>query len=64
MLQKDAAWKDPNGGPADPQSLGSGPRDVLRTANFTGNTAQGFVVASGSATIANERFQINNSGCR
>ena len=60
VLQKDAAWKDQHGGPADPQAgnIGGTKRDVLRTANFADGTAQGFLADSGTWTVTNQRYQV------
>ena len=61
-MQKDFAWQDQTGGPADPQpgNIGGGPRDVLRSANFDvpANAADGFFVDSGNFTVANGRYQV------
>jgi Ca2+-binding RTX toxin-like protein len=60
VLQQDAAWGDQHGGPADPQAgnIPGGPRDVLRSASFDNNSAQGFVPASGTWSVVNGRYQV------
>ncbi|MES2098682.1 MAG: LEPR-XLL domain-containing protein [Pseudomonadota bacterium] len=60
VLQKDFAWGDQTGAPADPQAgnIPGGKRDVLRSADFTGNTAQGFVAESGTWSVAGERYEV------
>jgi Ca2+-binding RTX toxin-like protein len=59
VLQKDAAWRDQHGGPADPQPGNStGARDVLRSANFNSGTAQGFTPQIGTFSVANNRYQV------
>lgn len=49
VLQKDYAWQDQTGAPADPQAgnIPGGPRDVLRSAGFNDGTLQGFAIDSG-----------------
>jgi hypothetical protein len=49
VMQKDFAWRDQTGAPADPQpgNIKGGPRDVLRGANFNSGTTEGFAVDSG-----------------
>jgi hypothetical protein len=66
VSQKDTAWQDQTGGPIDPQpgNIPGGSRDVLRGANFNnGGTLQasGFMVDSGSWTIANGQLQVGAS---
>jgi Ca2+-binding RTX toxin-like protein len=53
VLQKDFAWQDQTGAPADPQAgnIPGGHRDVLRSADFNDGQTQGFVTASGTWTI-------------
>ncbi len=60
VLQKDAAWHDQHGGPADPQAgnIPGGQRDVLRSASFDNGNAQGFVPTIGSWSLANGRYQV------
>jgi hypothetical protein len=59
VLQKDAAWGDQHGGPADPQPGNSnGARDVLRSANFTSGNAQGFTPQIGTFSVANDRYSV------
>jgi Ca2+-binding RTX toxin-like protein len=50
VLQKDFAWQDQTGAPADPQAgnIPGGARDVLRSATFNDATNQGFTAASGT----------------
>jgi Ca2+-binding RTX toxin-like protein len=50
VLQKDFAWQDQTGAPADPQAgnIPGGPRDVLRSATFNDATTQGFAIDSGN----------------
>ena len=57
VLQKDFAWQDQTGAPADPQAgnIPGGTRDVLRSADFNDGTAQGFVVDSREAGGAVQR---------
>ncbi|HET9823430.1 MAG TPA: LEPR-XLL domain-containing protein [Burkholderiaceae bacterium] len=60
VLQKDFAWGDQTGAPADPQAgnIPGGPRDVLRSATFAGNNADGFVAASGTWTVTNNAYEV------
>jgi hypothetical protein len=60
VLQKDFAWQDQTGAPADPQAgnIPGGKRDVLRSANFNDGTAQGFFVDSGTWTVTSGRYQV------
>jgi Ca2+-binding RTX toxin-like protein len=60
VLQKDFAWGDQTGAPADPQAgnIPGGPRDVLRSADFAGNNPQGFVAESGTWKVANNRYEV------
>ena len=60
VLQKDAAWNDQHGGPADPQAgnIPGGQRDVLRSASFDNGNPQGFVPASGNWNVVNGRYQV------
>jgi Ca2+-binding RTX toxin-like protein len=60
VLQKDAAWHDQTGGPADPQAgnIPGGPRDVLRSSNFNDGAAQGFLADSGTWSVVNGRYQV------
>ena len=60
VLQKDAAWKDQHGGPADPQpgNIGGTQRDVLRSATFTaGGAAQGFNAQVGTGVVVGTSYQ-------
>jgi Ca2+-binding RTX toxin-like protein len=63
VRQQDFAWQDQTGGPADPQpgNIPGGPRDVLRSANFTdaANALEGFAVDSGRWTVANSVLQVS-----
>ena len=60
VRQKDFAWHDQTGGPADPQAgnMPGGKRDVLRTANFNDGTLQGFAVDSGTWTVTGGRLTV------
>lgn len=60
VLQKDFAWQDQTGAPADPQAgnIPGGPRDVLRSATFDGNQANAFVAASGTWTVTNNAYEV------
>jgi hypothetical protein len=60
VLQKDEAWHDQHGGPADPQAgnIPGGKKDVLRTADFSDNTAGPMAPQTGSWTVANGRLQV------
>jgi hypothetical protein len=56
VRQKDFAWQDQTGAPADPQAgnIPGGKRDVLRSANFDGDSTtalHGFYVDSGAFTV-------------
>ncbi len=63
-LQKDFAWGDQTGAPADPQAgnIPGGPRDVLRSADFAGNNASGFVAAAGSWQVTNNAYEVAPAG--
>jgi Ca2+-binding RTX toxin-like protein len=60
VLQKDFAWQDQTGAPADPQAgnIPGGKRDVLRSADFNDGKAQSFVAESGSWTVTSGKYQI------
>jgi Ca2+-binding RTX toxin-like protein len=60
VLQKDAAWQDQTGAPADPQAgnIPGGKRDVLRSADFNNQQGQGFVAESGSWSIAGGKYEV------
>ena len=60
VLQKDFAWQDQTGAPADPQAgnIPGGKRDVLRSADFNNGQAQGFFADSGSWTVSGGRYQV------
>ena len=64
VLQKDFAWQDQTGAPADPQAgnIPGGPRDVLRSASFNGlqgnQSAEGFFIDSGNWTVTNAKYQV------
>jgi Ca2+-binding RTX toxin-like protein len=49
ILQKDEAWHDTHGGPADPQAgnIPGGKRDVLRAASVDNGSTSGFAPVSG-----------------
>jgi Ca2+-binding RTX toxin-like protein len=61
VLQKDFAWQDQTGAPADPQAgnIPGGKRDVLRSADFNDGQAQGFVPESGKWTITSGKYEIS-----
>jgi hypothetical protein len=63
VLQRDFAWHDQTGAPADPQAgnIPGGHRDVLRSASFGGQQgqgAQGFFVDSGMWAVVNGGYQV------
>ncbi|MES2786668.1 MAG: hypothetical protein V4684_14495, partial [Pseudomonadota bacterium] len=60
VLQKDAAWQDQTGAPADPQAgnIPGGKRDVLRSADFNNQQGQGFVPESGSWSITAGKYGV------
>jgi Ca2+-binding RTX toxin-like protein len=60
IRQKDSAWHDQTGAPADPQAgnIPGGSRDVLRSASFNTGTAESFAVDSGVWTVTSGRFQV------
>ena len=60
VLQKDFAWGDQTGAPADPQAgnIPGGKRDVLRSAGFNDGTLSGFAVDKGSFTVQNSALQV------
>jgi Ca2+-binding RTX toxin-like protein len=60
VKQKDAAWQDQTGAPADPQAgnIAGGRRDVLRSASFNTGTSDMFAVDSGIWTVASGRYQV------
>jgi Ca2+-binding RTX toxin-like protein len=60
VLQKDFAWQDQTGAPADPQAgnIPGGKRDVLRSAGFDDGQAQGFFADSGTWTVTGGRYQV------
>lgn len=60
VLQKDFAWQDQTGAPSDPQAgnIPGGPRDVLRSADFSNGNAQGFAIDSGTWTVTSGRYQV------
>jgi hypothetical protein len=61
VLRKDSAWQDQTGAPADPQAgnIPGGQRDVLRSADFTGNQTQGFFVDTGMWAATNGRYEVS-----
>lgn len=61
VLQKDQSWQDQTGAPSDPQAgnIPGGKRDVLRSADFTGNQSQGFVAEAGAWTVTNGRYEVS-----
>jgi Ca2+-binding RTX toxin-like protein len=60
VLQKDYAWQDQTGAPADPQAgnIPGGARDVLRSAGFNDGSTDAFFVDSGIWTVAAGRYQV------
>jgi Ca2+-binding RTX toxin-like protein len=60
VLQKDFAWQDQTGAPADPQAgnIPGGKRDVLRSAGFNDGTLSGLAVDSGSFTVSGGALQV------
>src|SRR5690606_33681791 len=60
VLQKDFAWQDQTGAPADPQAgnIPGGKRDVLRSADFNNGQAQGFYADSGQWNVSGKRYQV------
>ncbi|MCP9780196.1 MULTISPECIES: DUF4347 domain-containing protein [Cyanobium] len=60
VLQKDFAWRDQTGAPADPQAgnIPGGKRDVLRSADFNDGTAQGMFVDAGTWTVSGGSYQV------
>jgi Ca2+-binding RTX toxin-like protein len=60
VLQKDFAWQDQTGAPADPQAgnIPGGKRDVLRSAGFNDGTLTGFAVDSGSFSVVNGKLSV------
>jgi Ca2+-binding RTX toxin-like protein len=61
VLQKDFAWGDQTGAPADPQAgnIPGGKRDVLRSAGFNDGTPSGFAVDSGSFAVVNGKLSVS-----
>jgi hypothetical protein len=61
VLQKDFAWQDQTGAPADPQAgnIPGGPRDVLRSAGFQDGSMEGFLVDTGSFEVQNGVLQVS-----
>jgi Ca2+-binding RTX toxin-like protein len=60
VLQKDFAWQDQTGAPADPQAgnIPGGPRDVLRSAGFNDGTSDEFYSATGTWSVVSGRYQV------
>ncbi|MEE4312992.1 MAG: hypothetical protein V2J11_00765, partial [Desulfofustis sp.] len=60
VLQKDFAWQDQTGAPADPQAgnIPGGKRDVLRTASFNLDETQGWMLESGIWSIMSGRYYV------
>ncbi len=60
VLQKDFAWQDQTGAPADPQAgnIPGGARDVLRSAGFNDGTSDDFFVDSGVWSVVSGRYQV------
>jgi Ca2+-binding RTX toxin-like protein len=64
VRQQDFAWQAQTGGPDDlqPGNIPGGPRDVLRSANFNGQSAsstEGFFADSGSWEVSGGRLQVS-----
>ncbi|MBI4292469.1 MAG: LEPR-XLL domain-containing protein [Betaproteobacteria bacterium] len=61
VLQKDVAWQDQTGAPADPQAgnIPGGARDVLRSAGFNDGTLSGLAVDSGSFTVSGGALKVS-----
>lgn len=61
VLQKDFAWGDQTGAPSDPQAgnIPGGKRDVLRSADMSGQNAQaqGFYTETGTWTMSGGTYQ-------
>jgi hypothetical protein len=63
VLQQDAAWHTQTGAPTDPQA-GNTPgtqRDVLRSANFSGNGPSALFVAAGTWNVTGGAYQNTTS---
>ena len=60
VLQKDFAWGDQTGAPADPQAgnIPGGKRDVLRSAGFNDGTMSGFAVDAGSFAVESGKLSV------
>jgi len=60
VKQRDSAWQDQTGAPADPQAgnIAGGRRDVLRSASFNDGLAQGFSPDSGTWSVVGGRYQV------
>ena len=60
MNQKDLAWRDQTGAPADvqPGNIPGGERDVLQSANFNDGSASGFAADSGAWTVSGGRLEV------
>jgi Ca2+-binding RTX toxin-like protein len=60
VLQQDFSWQEQTGAPSDPQSgnIPGGARDVLRSSDFSGNQAQGFVPDVGTWTVSGGRYRV------
>jgi Ca2+-binding RTX toxin-like protein len=61
VLQKDFAWQDQTGAPADVQAgnIPGGKRDVLRTANFNDGQMQGFFTDSGTWQVQGGALKVS-----
>jgi Ca2+-binding RTX toxin-like protein len=60
VLQKDVAWRQATGAPADPQAgnIPGGKRDVLRSANFNGDQTMGFIAETGKWQVTGGRYSV------
>jgi Ca2+-binding RTX toxin-like protein len=61
VLQKDFAWQDQTGAPADPQAgnIPGGKRDVLRSAGFNDGSLSGFAVDSGKFAVEDGKLGVS-----
>jgi hypothetical protein len=60
VTQKDLDWQEQTGAPDDPQpgNIPSGPRDVLRAADFNMGVSEGFAADSGTWTVTAGRLEV------
>jgi hypothetical protein len=59
VLQQDAAWHDQTGAPSDPQAgnIPGTQRDVLRSANFSGNGPTAMFASAGTWSVSGGSYQ-------